>query len=214
MRIALEIENNIARIQMDDGKANALDLDWFNEMHEILDSVENANVTSLSIFGRDGIFCGGLNTKWLPTMNTDEQKLLLVEFPRIMERIFHLPMPTVAAMAGHAIAGGFIIACACDTRIAVEGDYRVHMNEVMINMTVPDWISRIIRYVTPKPWAERMLNLAEPMSFSTAHSLGIIDRFVEEPKGLQEAVRLVQEHHQLLDPNSFTQTKASLKSAG
>ena len=133
-RLKLETTSNIATITMDDGKVNALDNDWFRQMLGLLDEVETSDATALIIKGREGIYSGGLNVKWLPTMTKEEGVTFLQLFPGVMRRIYGFSKPTISQITGHAIAGGCIIACACDRRVAI-GGANVAMNEVRVFTT-------------------------------------------------------------------------------
>src|SRR5207245_10148347 len=56
-----------------------------------------------------------------------------------------LPQPTVAMVNGHTIAGGLVLALACDYRLGVDGDYRIGLNEVAIGASYPKVAFEIVR---------------------------------------------------------------------
>lgn len=211
MSLSMNIVNNIALIKMDDGKVNAMDNDWFKEMNRLLDEVESKCYEGLIIQGRTGIYSGGLNIKWLPTMTKEEIGTFRKLFPNTLKRIHHFPVPTVAAISGHAIAGGCIIACGCDWRVAVEGDYKLQMNEVLANMSLPDWAIKIVEYTIPKPWVNYMNGYGEPMSFQQAYDLGVVTRLVKNDDELVEAAMEQAEKNKGVSPNDFAVTKERLQ---
>ena len=67
-KISYTIENNRAEITMDDGKANAMDFIYFEEMNSALDGIESAESKAVIIKGRQGFFSGGLDLKLLATL--------------------------------------------------------------------------------------------------------------------------------------------------
>jgi len=211
VRLELTVKDNIALITMDDGKVNAMDIQWFREMHALLDEVEEKGYAGLIIKGRPGVYSGGLNIKWLPEMTGEEARLFRKLFPTTMERIHHLPIPTIAALTGHAIAGGCIVACGCDWRVAIEGDYRLQMNEVRVNMTLPDWAIKIVEYTIPRPWVNYVNGYGEPLSFQKAHEIGVITGLAEDDQELMQLVFAQAEANSVVSKNDFAVTKEKLK---
>lgn len=211
MSLDLTYHDSTAVITMDDGKVNALDNAWFRTMLAHLDAVEASDATGLILVGRAGIFSGGLNIKWLPTMN----KLDMTEFGQLfggtLKRLYQFPKPTIAAVSGHAIAGGCLLACACDVRLAVQGKFKIAMNETLIKMTIPGWANNIIENVVPKPYAAAMLSMAEFMSFEKAESLGIISQRFEDHASLMAAALEKAETFKQFSMPNFTANKLSVR---
>ncbi len=211
MRLKLEINNNVAVITMDDGKVNALDNDWFKQMLSLLDQVEASDAHALVLSGREGIFSGGLNVKWLPTMDKLAQTEFSQLFSSTLIRLYQFPKPTIAALTGHGIAGGCLLACACDQRLAVAGEYNIAMNEVLINMTIPGWAIRIIQDVIPKPYSNDVLNLAKFVSFDEAHTLGVIKAIYPDIDSLMENALKLAGSYSNISLRDFAATKRQVR---
>ena len=139
-KIKYTFEDEIARITMDDGKANAINWEFFEEMGEALDLTEQVEAKVLVFTGRLGFFSAGLDLKLLPTLSPEERGKFSTTFARTMLRIFTFPVPTIAACTGHAIAGGAMLTFACDRRFALDGPYRIQMNETIIGIPLPKWM--------------------------------------------------------------------------
>ena len=77
--------------------------------------------------------------KVVPTLAADALGETLRVFGQTMLRIFTFPIPTVAAVSGHAVAGGAMLTLACDLRWMAEGPFRLHLNEVAIGLPLPTW---------------------------------------------------------------------------
>jgi len=132
-------------------------------------------------------------------------------FGGTLNRLYQFPKPTIAAVSGHAIAGGCLLACACDVRYAVQGNFNMAMNETLIKMTIPSWANNIIENVVPKPYASAMLSMAEFMSFEQAEALGIISqRFEDHASLLAAALEKAETFKQFSMPN-FTANKLSVR---
>ena len=108
--ISYDLRDSIAQITLDDGKVNAMALPFFEGLGAAFDRAEKDGARALVIAGRPGFFSAGLNLKLLPTLPPDELRKSMLTFPRIMLRAYTLPIPTVAAVTGHAVAGGALLA--------------------------------------------------------------------------------------------------------
>lgn len=211
MSLELTFEDNIAVIKMDDGKVNALDNHWFETMLSMLDDVQASDAITLIILGRDKIYSGGLNVKWLPNMDKEETTRFSHLFPGTFDRLFKFPKPTIAAITGHAIAGGCLIACACDRRLAIRGPFNLAMNEVFIDMTIPKWAIDIVLDVIPKPQANDVLNLGEPLSVARAHELGVIRELYEDKDSMMKAAMDLARSTEAISLPDFAATKAQVR---
>lgn len=172
--IVLSQAGKVGTITLDDGKANAMSTPWFAALGAALDQAEAADLAVLVFRGRPGFFSGGLDIKKLPTLSADELKTLSRDFSRVMLRVFGFPIPTIARIEGHAIAGGAILSLACDLRFALEGSYRFQMNEVAIGIPVPEWMMLIAESSVPKPAMMKLLLHATAYSPRQAADAGLI----------------------------------------
>lgn len=210
MNPTYELRGTTAWIRLDDGKANAMRTDGLIAFGEMLDRAQHEQVRSIVIRGRDGMFSGGLDVKWLPTLDADGGQALVRIFSTTMMRVLNSTIPTIALVSGHAIAGGCMLACACDRRIGVRGDFRMQMNEVAVGIPMPSWAALIASSAIPAPRLYDVLQLAESLAVAEARELGTLhelaDDFVELDEMGEKAASLLA----LLDPPAFAQTKRSL----
>jgi enoyl-CoA hydratase len=151
-KIHYEMDKGISQITMDDGKVNAMDFVFFEEMGDALDRAEGDGAETLIITGRPGYFSGGLDIKLVPTLPPTELNRLAETFARTLLRVFSLPLPTVAVCSGHAVAGGAMLSFSCDLRFVVDGPYRVQMNEMLVGIPFPSWMLLIGRSAIPVGW--------------------------------------------------------------
>jgi enoyl-CoA hydratase len=150
-KIHYQSENEIATIRMDDGKANAMNFVFFEEMNQSLDRVEREGAKTLIITGRPGYFSAGLDIKLMPSLPPAEVNALADTFARTLLRVFSLPIPTMAVCSGHAVAGGAMLFFACDLRFVLDGPYRIQMNEMVTGIPFPSWMLLIGRFAIPAP---------------------------------------------------------------
>ncbi len=135
MAITLDIQNDIAHIAMDDGKANAMNFDFLKEFNEHLDKAEK-DAKAIMISGRAGRFCAGFD---LSIMRDSPERAgeLVNAGGHLMLRLFANPLPIVIACTGHALAGGGLLLLCADTRIGTQGDFKIGLNETAIGMVLP-----------------------------------------------------------------------------
>ncbi|MBU1194515.1 MAG: enoyl-CoA hydratase/isomerase family protein [Proteobacteria bacterium] len=179
-KIQYEIDGKIARITLDDGKVNAMNWEFFNELNEALDRTIADKAAALIFTSRPGVFSAGLDLKLLPTQDLAEQIRFQRKFAETMLRIYQFPVPSIVAFTGHAIAGGVILSSACDRIMISDGPYTIQINEVANKMVIPSWITLICRSSIPHQyWKEALLH-STPYSPKEAYDIGIVDDLIEE----------------------------------
>jgi len=210
MKPTYALRGSTAWLSLDDGKANAMRIENLELLDRYLDRARDDGARAIVFRGRDGIFSGGLDLKWLPTLDRAEMRQLARVFSRVMLRVLASPIPTVALVSGHAIAGGCILTCACDRRIGLAGDYRMQMNEVLLRIPVPRWAALIVSSVLTAPALYDVLQLAVPLRFERALSLGVLHALADGPEALDRMGVEVAAELSLLDPAAFGATKQTL----
>ena len=86
--------------------------------------------------GYDKFFSAGLNLKSLPE-DRDGMASFVDSFEEAHLALLQFPLPVVAAVNGHAIAGGCVLACAADLRIGAEGSHKLGVSEVSLGIVFP-----------------------------------------------------------------------------
>lgn len=204
-------EEEISVITLDDGKVNTMNWDFFNELNEALDQTIADGAEVLIFTGRKGIFSAGLDLKLLPTQSLEEQFRFQKMFAQTMLRVYLFPVPTIAAYAGHSIAGGAILSYACDRFMAADGPYRIQINEVANKMLIPSWISLICRSsIPPRYWKEALLH-SRAYTPREAFECGIVDDLIEGEDKVMEAARKLAGDLCKLDGPAYAATKKSMR---
>jgi Delta3-Delta2-enoyl-CoA isomerase len=211
--LSYRLEDGIAAIHLDDGKANVMSTDWFHALGEHLDRAAKDEAQAVLFRGRDGMFSGGLDMKWLPTLKGDAARELVETFSSAMLRIWSLPIPTVAAVTGHAVAGGCVLASACDLRFAADGPYRIQMNEVLAGMAMPSWAAVICQSAFPVPYANELLLLGRPFSPAEARRIGVVHGLAPSPAECAQQARVAAQGLAAIGSRPYAITKARLRGA-
>lgn len=170
MSVSIDIQNDIALIRMDDGKANAINFAMLEALNQALNAAE-AQAKAIVLAGRPDRFSGGFDLKAFATIGPEGIANLLDEGAKLLVRLYGGPLPVVAACTGHAIAMGAFILNACDTRVGAAGAYKIGANETINGMTLPIFAREICR--------ERLS--------STHLTRALIQAFIYDPEGAVEA---------------------------
>ena len=115
------------------------------QLNEALDTVENTSGTTALVTTSTGkIFCNGLDLTWLAD-NTDQTATFLASFEKLLHRIQFFPVPTVAAINGHAFAGGCMFSIAHDYRVMREDRGFICLNEIDLGMTLTEGMNALVK---------------------------------------------------------------------
>ena len=112
--------------------ANALNPALIRGLADAVEAAPAAGVRALVISGRPGMFSGGLDVPEFLTLDRDGMLGALRDFFRLMRTLAASEVPIVAAITGHAPAGGAVISIFCDRRVMADGDFRIGLNEVQV----------------------------------------------------------------------------------
>ncbi|MEN9786167.1 MAG: hypothetical protein RLZZ299_1431 [Pseudomonadota bacterium] len=144
-------DDHVATLTLDDGKANAFRPETLDDLEAALDAAEAGNARALVIAGRPGFFSGGLDLKVLPTLEPAARTRTFARFGRAVMRIWQSPVPVVAAIDGHALGGGAILALAADVRLVSTRESRIGLVEVAVGLPVPAFAVEMARAALPTP---------------------------------------------------------------
>jgi enoyl-CoA hydratase/carnithine racemase len=163
-------------VTMNDGP-NTICPDWQQRMLEILDTVEAdcGQGAALVLSGVDKFFCNGLNLEKLMTLAPEEMEQFGKRMAEIHKRFLVLPCPTVAAMNGHAFAGGAFMALSCDYRIMREDRGWFSVSEVDVGVPIPPAMMGILQGKLPANTARDALLTGKRYTADEAIAAGIAD---------------------------------------
>lgn len=138
-------EGDVATLWLDDGKANTLLEPQFHSLLAALDELEKNESRCIVLTGRPGFLSAGLDVKRLPALPLDEKRRVLEAMGQAMLKLFLFPKPVVAAVSGHALGAGAMLALASDIRVFADGPYRFGLNEVPAGLFVPSFAIELAR---------------------------------------------------------------------
>lgn len=209
----IERVGDVAIVSLDDGKANALLVPEFQDLERALDEVAASSALSVVLTGRPGYFSAGLNVKALGTLSLDEKKAVVAAMGSAVLKLYLFPKPVVAAVSGHALGGGAMLALAADTRLIADGTFRFGLNEVPIGLFVPSYAIELARACVS---ASRLTDLVahgrvlSPMEALSMH----VAEAVHSPEALRAAALMVARDLGKLSGSGYAITKRLLREPG
>ena len=177
--IHTESRDGITAISIDWPPANALNTELVSRLHDahLAACANGARVIILT--GRPGMFSGGLDVpELLPQPRAAVEEFWLAFF-RLTRALAVSPVPVVAAVSGHAPAGGAVLAIHCDYRIGARGNFRMGLNEVAVGLPVPDCIMLTLEHLIGARLAQRLAMTAQLVGVEEALAVGLLDEAVE-----------------------------------
>ncbi|KAJ2726050.1 dodecenoyl-CoA isomerase [Coemansia sp. Benny D115] len=180
----------LATITMNSPGANTFDLPALQALDSAVAQAEaRGDVRALVLTSAvDGFFSGGFNLPVLQRISRPDFLALWGMGKQVFRRILALPVPSVAAIDGHALGLGCVMAMACQHRFMVQSPRRIGLNEVAVGMPVPDWLAVRFRDLTSPRTAEEMLPVGATATASEAHAVGLVDRLCASRADLDAAV--------------------------
>jgi enoyl-CoA hydratase len=149
-------------------------------MDFLLGELDRAQGAPVLLTGRGDAFCAGLNLKELLALDAAGMEAFLRKLERLVSALFIYPGPTVAAVNGHAIAGGCILVLCCDHRVArADMDLRMGLNEVALGLQFPPGILRMLTLRLSATQSTRALLGAALVRPDEAGALGYLDELTD-----------------------------------
>src|SRR5262249_14684853 len=144
---------SIAILTLAHGKANVLDLELCEAIAARIDACGSAGCSAGLITGRGSIFSAGVDLVRVAAEGAPYVRRFLPALNDAFETAFAFPKPLVAAVNGHAIAGGCILACTADRRFMMQGTGRIGVPELIVGLAFPALAPGVMREAAaPPPW--------------------------------------------------------------
>ncbi|MGO8719478.1 MAG: enoyl-CoA hydratase/isomerase family protein [Acidobacteriaceae bacterium] len=191
-------------------RRNALTPEMIDELIATIDDLSDLNSGVLILTGRGPAFCAGLDLEHLRSLtsktllqhNADAERMA-----RLLRSLYDLPLPTIAAVNGHAIAGGMGLATVCDFTLAVP-EAKFGFTEARIGF-IPAIVASFLTLQVGEKQARDLLLTARLITAEEAEQMGLVNEVVRDSGLMERAVRLA---HQLLNnsPESLRAIKRML----
>ena len=209
--VVLERQGPVALLSLArPAKLNAINSQMIDELHRAMDEIEaDDSLYAIVVAGQGRAFCAGFDLEAGlaagRTSEADWRQAIDADLELIM-RFWHSPKPTVAAVQGYALAGGFEIALACDMTVCDSesffGEPELRFGSSIVALLLP-W------YVNPKRARQMLLTGRDRIGADEALSMGIVNEVVAAGAANTRAIALAREVA-LMDPDSVRMTKQAI----
>ena len=179
--VEVETSEGIATVTLHRGKVNALNGMVVDELRECLKAVEvDQNLKALVLTGCGKFLSFGFDIPEFLSFTKGEFTNFLTNFTDLYTYVFLYPKPVVAALNGHTIAGGCMLALACDHRIMVTGKSKISLNEIAFGSTVFAGSTEMLRFWIGSANATKILYSGAMYSAEEAMNLGLVQEVLTE----------------------------------
>lgn len=209
--VTTDVEDDIAVIRFDDGKANALGHDAMAALETALDDVEH-DARAVILLGRPGKFSAGFDLTVMREGPAAAQEMVR-RGALLCMRLYGYPRPVIAGSDGHALAAGALVLLSCDVRIGSDTPGRIGLPETTIGMPLPVFATELARDRLSKRHFTAATLLGTTYGPDQAVDVGFLDR-VEPGERLEPAAREVAAHlAESLSPSGFAMTRTNVRQA-
>jgi enoyl-CoA hydratase len=174
MFVSVKTSGAVTLVVVDRPPANAINLELLDELVAALEGLASGAPTAVVIAGRDGFFSAGVDLKAVPSYGPDEHRRMVSGINRMVLASYGLSCPVIAAVTGHAIAGGLVLALCADIRIgSLRGRYG--LTEIRVGVPYPQAAIGVVRAELPTHAARNLVLGNRLIDGPEALRLGLID---------------------------------------
>jgi enoyl-CoA hydratase len=186
--IDLTHHGGVAVLTLAHGKASAFDAELSEALASRLEECRESSCTAVVVTGRGSIFSAGVDLVRVVSEGEPYVRRFLPLLNRAFETAFAFPKPLVAAVNGHAIAGGCILACCGDRRFMARGTGRIGVPELLVGVAFPPVPLEIVRFVAAPQHLQSMIFGGVTLTADDAVTRGLVDTAVEPDRLLPDAM--------------------------
>lgn len=196
MKIQVDYQERVAVVKLDGGVPNPIGREMVSELAEIIEGAKRDSGVIGLVLGsaNQKIFSLGFDLPGLYDLSRYEFRHFYHSFNQTCLELYTFPKPTVAAIGGHAIAGGCILALCCDYRYIAEGRTLMGLNEVKLGVPVPYLPDCILRQVAGDRCAREIMDTGDFFSPEVVLEMGLVDQVLPPeqvlPGGIEKAAEL------------------------
>ncbi|WP_411850284.1 enoyl-CoA hydratase/isomerase family protein [Stenotrophomonas sp. LGBM10] len=201
MTTLIEVINHgsIRELRLARPPVNALDTELCRHLIHAVNQAMTDDVHGIVLSGSERIFSAGMDVPHLLGHGEDKHKLLdsWQAFFGAVRTLAECRVPVVAALTGHAPAGGCVLALCCDYRVLARSadpaqPTVIGLNEVQVGLVAPEGIQRLMRRVVGHHRATQLLVGGEMVPAERALEIGLVDELADAPQVVPRAVAWLQ----------------------
>ena len=177
--IRIESHENVAVVRFDNGVTNAISQALVADLSAALETIRGDG-RGLVLAGGDKFFSIGLDLPQLLQLSREQMELFWQRFDQVLLDLYTFPAPTAAAINGHAVAGGTILALTADCRYISDSRNLMGLNEANIGVPVPYLADLLLRQLVDENTANEIVFGGELITPEKAHAIGLVKDVLPE----------------------------------
>jgi len=197
-------------LRMSHGKANALDLEFADRLVLALEEEEASDTRAIVLTGSGSIFSAGVDLRQALEGGRDYAARFVPAMARMFMKLFTITKPVIAAVNGHAIAGGCVMACASDHALMARASGRIGVPELKVGVPFPPVALEVLRAAVEPSHFEEIVYRGETFAPEEALSRGFVNELVTPHTLMSRAAERAAELG-AVPPRTFALTKMSLR---
>lgn len=209
--IEREDDGDIAVLRLAHGPVSAMDLELCEAVGKELRALAGDPARAVVVTGTGRAFSAGVDLRRIVDGGAEYIAAFLPALSEMFRAAFELPKPVVAAVNGHAIAGGCVLAAAADTVLMAEGNGRIGVPEIRVGVAFPRVPLEVMRFAVGEVGARRLILGAQTHAPADARALGLVDEVVPADELPARARAVAQELASAVPADTFAVTKAQLR---
>ena len=192
--VNVRVEGGVAIVVLCRAKVNALDEPTIDELKDRFHELEADDAVRAVVFSGEGkFFSFGFDIPGFLGHSKPDFSRFLAKFTDLYTYLFTYPKPVVAALNGHTVAGGLMLALACDRRSIAEGMGKVALNEIAFGSSVLAGSVEMLRFAVGNRNAEKILYTGAMYLPEDALRLGLVDEVCLAEELLGKAMAAARE---------------------
>ena len=178
--ILTEYDDGVAVLKLNRGTTNALNLELLTELSRTIKKVDkDPDVNSIVLTSSsEKFFCIGYDIRELYTISQEDFTVFYHEFNQVLIDLYTVLKPTVAAITGHAIAGGCALTLGCDYRYIAEGRKLMGINVLRLGLPAPYLVNAILERIVGARVARDIIDTGEFYPPDQLVQMGLVDCIV------------------------------------
>ena len=209
--VDLKESDGIATITLRRAPVNALNDQVLDELGAAFHGVaQDESIKAVVLTGEGNFFSFGFDVPGFMSWSKDDFQSYISKFSGLIKDMFMFQKPTIAAINGHAVAGGCVLALACDYRIIKSEKAKIALNEMTFGSTVFSCVTETLKYAVGAREGEKILYSGKMYSAREALSRGLVDKVSGEGEFLPDVTQIA---HKFAEKNikAFSSIKKMLK---
>ena len=209
--IEREDHGEVAVLRLAHGPVNAMDLELCQAVASQLRALGADPARAVVLTGAGRAFSAGVDLRRYLAEGAPYVERFLPALSEMFRAAFELGKPMVAALNGHAIAGGCVLAACADRTLMADGNGRIGVPELRVGVPFPRVAIEVLGHAVGEVAARRLVIGAQTHSAAQAMAIGLVDEVVAAEELLPRAIDAARELATGIPPDSFTATKTQLR---